>query len=85
MLQSNRPRHYRKRVPYPPGRNKLSDVLTITEAAALWFKHPDTIRQHIDVGNLAARRSGKIWLISRDSLVAYYGHSPLIQRKNQRT
>lgn len=71
---------YRKKMPVPVGHEKLTEVLTIHEASALWFKHPRTLRYHIDKGNITARQSGKLWLISRDSLIAYYGHTPLIKR-----
>lgn len=77
----NRPRHYKKQNADPPGHQRLGDLLTINEAAALWFKERSTIEYHIQRGNLAARQSGSIWLISKNSLIAYYGHSPLIQRK----
>lgn len=80
-----RPRNYRRKVPYPPpGHRDLQSVFTIKEAASLWFKHPSTLRYHIDKGNLAARKSGKLWLISKDSLIAYYGHSPLIRTQKSK-
>lgn len=82
---SNRPRHYRKRAASTTGQHKLADLLTINEAAALWGRSRDTIYRNIQSGRLTARQSGSIWLISKDSLVEFYGHSPLIlrRRKNQ--
>lgn len=79
---SNRPRHYKKQPPAADGKlYKLSDLITIREAAALWLRHPTTIMYHIERGNLAARQSGTIWLISKQSLIDYYGHSPLIRKR----
>lgn len=74
-----RPRHYRKTTRPQIGAYKLAELLTINEAAALWLKSRDTIYGHIMRGNLTARQSGTIWLISKDSLIELYGHSPLIR------
>lgn len=61
-------------------RDVLNDVLTRAEAARLWCRHPETIQYAIDRGKLAARRTGRGWLITRASLVALYGPAPTRKR-----
>jgi excisionase family DNA binding protein len=81
----NRPRHYKKRERTPSGSPKLAELVTVSEASALWGRSRDTIYGHIARGNLAARQSGTIWLISKDSLIELYGHSPLIKTRKKPT
>lgn len=54
----------------------LTAVLTRAEAARLWHRSPKTIQYQIDRGRLAARRTGRGWLITRASLIALYGDQP---------
>lgn len=75
-----RPTHYKRRVPVPPGHKDLYTVMTVKEAAAIFYRSPSTIRAHIVAGNLTARRAGRDYIISLQSLRAYYGDSPIIQR-----
>lgn len=53
-------------------RNELERVVTLTEAAERACVRPQTLMYHIDRGNLAARKSGHVWLISLASLHALY-------------
>jgi len=55
------------------GEDYLYTVVTLTEAARRWKRHPMTIRRHIDSGRLCARKSDHIWLISVDSLIELWG------------
>lgn len=57
----------------------LTQVVTRAEAAQLWQRHPETIQYQIDRGRLAARRTGRGWLIAWGSLVDLYG--PPVNRK----
>lgn len=52
--------------------NELERVVTLTEAAERACVRPQTLMYHIDRGNLAARKSGHVWLISLASLHALY-------------
>lgn len=60
----------------------LFAVLTITEIAQLWRKHPVTVRRALDARRnpLVARKSPDneqgIWLISYDSCVRRWGQPP---------
>lgn len=57
----------------------LLEVLTVTEAALVWRKHPKTIRRAIESGRvpLRARKSPDdergCWLILRESVIARWG------------
>lgn len=48
-------------------------VITIHEICAGWHKHKKTVEQAIKYGNIVARKSGKTWLISYRSVVAWWG------------
>ena len=54
---------------------ELERVITLAEAAEHYCVHPQTLRYHIDRGNLTARRSGNAWLIHRASLDRLYGQN----------
>ena len=51
----------------------LALVATISEIAAHWQRHRNTIQYAIDAGNLAAVKSGRTWLVSLPSVAAYWG------------
>lgn len=63
---------HRRPPPLNIGLEDVENVLTITEAAALAKVNRRTIMYHIDAGHLTARQTGKMWLISRKSLVVLY-------------
>lgn len=46
---------------------------TIHEIAALWHKHPNTVRYHLDRGSLKGRKARSIWLIQVGSAIALWG------------
>lgn len=48
-------------------------ITTISEAAAIWDKHPNTIRRAIDEGRVAAAKIGSVWILAIDSLVNLWG------------
>lgn len=56
-------------------REKLEGVLTISEVAALWQRHPVSIRRAFDSRKrpLVARKSEHIWLISYESCLRRWG------------
>jgi len=85
MTALNRPRHYAIRRSIA-GRENLFQVLTIPEAAAIFCVSESTIRYAIEAGKIAARQHGshKTWLISKDSLIDIFGHSPLIRSRKLR-
>lgn len=64
---------HHKKVLNQHGEQALCEVVTIAEAARLWHYHHTTFRYAVDSGNVAARKSGNIWLISVSSIIAYYG------------
>jgi excisionase family DNA binding protein len=39
-------------------------ALTLTEAAALLERHPDTLRRQIRLGQLKARKVGRDWTVT---------------------
>ena len=86
MTAFNRPRHYRVKRS-AAGRENLFEVLTVQEAAAIFFVSEETIRKAIYADKLAARQNGKgkTWLISKKSLIDIYGHSPLIRSRKLHT
>jgi predicted NAD-dependent protein-ADP-ribosyltransferase YbiA (DUF1768 family) len=53
----------------------LGDVLTIQEVSKWWDKNPNTVRYHINRGNLRWRYidTGKIVLVERASVEALWG------------
>lgn len=55
----------------------LSQVVTINEAARMYYVARGTIRYHIDQGNLTARKVDSAdkgqWLIALDSLISLWG------------
>lgn len=56
--------------------NKLFDLLTVGEAAALASRSTSTIRYHITKNNLLWRKTDRgFYLIERSSLIAYYPHA----------
>lgn len=48
-------------------------LVTISEAAALYHYAPNTIRYHLNRGNLQFRQTGKVYLITLQSLIALWG------------
>lgn len=82
MTVLNRSRHYRIRRS-TAGRENLFEVLTVREASGLFCVSESTIRYAIETDKIAARQNGKgkAWLISKQSLIDIYGHSPLIRSK----
>ena len=54
------------------GESDLYKVVTVAEAAELVMRSPRTIRHHIIAGNFAARRAGRDYIISLESLFSYY-------------
>ncbi len=67
---------HQHRPPTRIGDSELWRVVTLTEAARLWYRHRSTLRYAIDAGLVNARQSGRTWLISVSSLVAHYGPPP---------
>lgn len=53
--------------------NVLEQVVTIQEAAMMYLRSEDTIRYHLDAGNLQYRKTPRIYLITLDSLINLYG------------
>jgi predicted NAD-dependent protein-ADP-ribosyltransferase YbiA (DUF1768 family) len=53
----------------------LGDVLTIQEVSKWWDKNPNTVRYHINRGNVRWRYidTGKIVLVERASVEALWG------------
>lgn len=51
----------------------IKQVMTIHEVCEGWDKHENTVRQAINYGNIVARKSGKAWIISYKSVVAWWG------------
>lgn len=60
-----------------PAIDPLYTLLTVNEAASLFFVSPKTIRYHIMRENIQARKADSdlrgLWLISYQSLVDYFG------------
>lgn len=54
------------------GCDDLYQVVTISEAARLWAKHPTSVRRQINSGRLCARK-GDLYLISVASLRNLWG------------
>lgn len=60
--------------------NTLLEVLTISEIARCWRKHPLTVRRAIDarrkplIGRKSPETIGGVWLISRESVVRRWGN-----------
>ena len=48
-------------------------VTTISEVSKLWYLSRTAILYAIDAGLITARKSGKVWLISVNSVVNRYG------------
>lgn len=53
--------------------SELTSVVTISEAARLWHKHPTTVRRKLDDYRVHARMSGRVYLISVASLMKVWG------------
>lgn len=49
----------------------MADWITTREAAELIGYHPKSIPRLIEAGKIKARRFGKVWQVSRSSLLAY--------------
>lgn len=63
--------------------SELHEVITLAEAAQIFYRGKGTIRYHINRGNLRWRKtSGKngVYLISLQSLIQLYGQPPEIAR-----
>lgn len=67
---------HQHRPPARAGESDLYQVVTLTEACALWYRHRSTLRYAIDAGLVSARQSGRTWLVSVASLVQHYGPPP---------
>lgn len=75
---------HRRPPPLNIGLEDVQNVLTVTEAAELANVSRRTIMYHITEEHLTARQTGKVWLISRKSLVVLYKLSPVnIDIQNQ--
>lgn len=63
---------------YNGAMGNLYSLLTVSEAARLYHRTPNTIRYHVDRGNLTCRKAGSgktaIILITLDSLIQLYGN-----------
>lgn len=66
--------------PNPPNLSPLYQVVTIQEAASLFFCSESTIRYHMDRGKLVYRKVGSNlrgqYLIEFHSLVRLFGREP---------
>jgi hypothetical protein len=51
--------------------NNFDDVLTAKEASQVFGYTPEHIRLLCDTGRITSRKSGKIWLISAQSIKQY--------------
>lgn len=60
-----------------PASNSILEVLTFAEAAEIWGIDPSTLRHRIASGDLCEsldyRKSGKVWLISKNAMERLYG------------
>ena len=56
----------------PIGLDSLYNVMTLSEASEKYHISVDTLREHIECGNLTARKSRYIILVSVESLNRYY-------------
>jgi hypothetical protein len=63
---------------YTRSMDELLKVVTLSEAAQLWYLHPDTVRRAIFTRRnpLVARKSPNGWLITYQSCVRRWGHPP---------
>lgn len=52
-------------------------VMTINEASRIFGVSIQTLHYHINIGNIAARKSGGVWLLSVLSLLKYYQLPPM--------
>lgn len=59
-------------------REDILNVLTVHEVCEGWDKHENTVRQAIEYKNIVARKSGKAWIISYKSVIAWWGQ-PVIE------
>lgn len=67
--------------------------ITVNEAVKLSGYHPDTLRELIRDGKIAGKKVSIVWLVDRDSLMAYLakieargqkrGPKPQIQRNKK--
>jgi len=76
MYNAGMAARHQHRPPTRVGETDLQRVVTLSEAACLWYRHRSTLRYAIDAGLIAARQSGRTWLLSVASLVAHYGPPP---------
>lgn len=68
------PWHWHKnRLPSRVGIMDVYSVTTISEVSKLWYLSRTAILYAIDAGLITARKSGKVWLISVNSVVKRYG------------
>lgn len=52
----------------------LNDLITVTEAAAIWGLNTSTIRYAIRYGRITdCKKVGNTWLINRSELIKLYG------------
>jgi excisionase family DNA binding protein len=55
---------------------QLNEVLTAAEAAALWGLDDSTVKKACQKGRIEARKSGRVWLITRTDMEKVYGPQP---------
>ena len=60
-------------------RQDIYRVLTIAEVCNGWNKHYKTVIQAIKASNIVARKSGKAWIISYRSVVAWWGEPSTVR------
>ena len=60
--------------------NILCEVVTAPEAAALWGLDDSTVKKACQAGRFAtheARKTGKVWLVTKDGMERVYGPKKL--------
>jgi len=56
------------------GNDALFSVITVHEACKYWYLSEGAVKMAINTGRLNARKSGKTWLISLESMKKAYGN-----------
>lgn len=54
----------------------LNEVLTAAEAASLWRLDDSTVKRACQQERIKARKSGRIWLVTRRDMEEVYGPQP---------
>lgn len=61
---------------YKPKNNEywkpLGEVVTLAEAARITGRYESSVRRAIDSGNVAAVKCGRVWLVSRKSVLNWF-------------